>query len=101
MVLMKAGLWSIVSGTETAPDSEADADVRAKFAARRDSALAHIVLSVNPTLLYLLGDPEDPVAVWKKLSDQFQKKSWSNKLSTASKEALLLEIARRRVSTGS
>ena len=39
------------------------------------------MLSVHPSPLYLLGDPEDPVAVWKKLSDQFQKKSWANKLS--------------------
>ena len=37
-------------------------------------------LSVDLTLLYLLGDPEDPVTVWKKLSDQFQKKTWANKL---------------------
>ncbi len=39
------------------------------------------MLSVDPSLLYLLGDPEDTVAVWKKLFDQFQKKSWANKLS--------------------
>ena len=38
------------------------------------------MLSVDPSLLYLIGDPEDPVAVWKKLSDQFQKKKWANKL---------------------
>ena len=31
-------------------------------------------------MLYLVGDPDDPVAVWKKLSDQFQKKTWANKL---------------------
>ena len=48
--------------------------------ALRDSALAHVVLSVDPTLLYMLGDPVDPVAVWKKLSDHFQKKTWANKL---------------------
>ena len=42
--------------------------------------LAMMVLSVDPTLLYLLGDPEDLVTVWKKLSDQFQKKTWANKL---------------------
>ena len=52
-----------------------------KFVSRRDKALAIIVLSVEPSLLYMLGDPEDPVAVWKKLSDQFQKKTWANKLS--------------------
>ena len=79
MALMKEGLWGIVSGTENAPP-EREADKRAKFVARRDKALAIIVLSVEPTLLYLLGDPEDPVAVWKKLSDQFQRKTWANKL---------------------
>ena len=45
-----------------------------------DRALAVIVLSVDPSLFYLIGDPEDPVAVWKKLEDQFQKKSWATKL---------------------
>lgn len=48
--------------------------------ARRDRGLAIVVLSVEPSLLYLIGDPEDPVVVWKKLSDQFQKKTWENKL---------------------
>ena len=79
MALVKDGLWSIVNGTETIPE-EREADKRAKFVARRDRALALIVLSVEPSLLYLLGDPEDPVVVWKKLSDQFQKKTWANKL---------------------
>lgn len=79
MALMKEGLWGIVDGKETAPGEE-EADKHAKFVARRDRALALIVLSVDPMLLYLLGDPTDPTAVWKKLSDQFQKKSWANKL---------------------
>ena len=40
------------------------------------------MLSVNPTLLYLLGpDPENPAIVWKKLGDEFQKKTWMNKLA--------------------
>lgn len=78
MALMKENLWSIVSGTESAPTTT-DAD-RTKFNARKDKALAIIVLSVDPSLLYLLGDPDDPIAVWKKLADQFQKKSWANKL---------------------
>ena len=74
MALMKDGLWNIVNGTETIP-SEREADKRAKFIARRDRARALIVLSVEPSLLYLLGDPEDPVAVRRKLSNQFQKKT--------------------------
>ena len=79
MVLMKEGLWSIVNDIEQAPRGE-DQEKLTKFAARKDRALALIVLSVEPALLYLLGDPDDPVAVLKKLSDQFQKKTWANKL---------------------
>ena len=79
MALMKDGLWSIVSGSERAP-AAAKADKYAKFVARRDRALAIIVLSVEPSLLYLIGDPEDPIIVWQKLADQFQKKTWANKL---------------------
>ena len=70
---MKNGLWNIVNGTETAP-SVSDTDRRAKFVTRRDRALATIVLSVKPSLLYLIGDPEDPITVWQKLANQFEKK---------------------------
>ena len=35
---------------------------------------------MQPSLLYLIGEPEDPTIVWKKLSEQFQKKTWANKL---------------------
>ena len=79
MALVKDGLWNIVNGTETMPE-EGDADRRAKFEGRKDRALALIVLSIEPSLLYLIGEPEDPIAVWKKLSEQFQKKTWANKL---------------------
>ena len=78
MALTKDGLWGIVSGTEAAP-AEADADKYRKFVARRDRALVIIVLSVDPSLLYLLGEPENPGTVWKKLANQFQKKALSKK----------------------
>ena len=42
--------------------------------------MAIIVLSMDPAILYLIRDPKDPTEVWKKLSDQFQKKTWANKL---------------------
>ena len=48
---------------------------------RRDRALATIVLSVDPSLLHLIADPDDPVVVWNKLADQFQKTTWANKLA--------------------
>ena len=55
MALMKDGLWSIVTGSEVEPDRE-DANKYVKFEARRDRTLAIIVLAVDPSLLYLLGD---------------------------------------------
>ena len=45
MTLMKDGLWGIVNGTETAP-AEREAEKRVKFMARRDRALALIVLYI-------------------------------------------------------
>lgn len=77
MALMRDGLWGIIEGTEVEPHEPGD---RLKFLARRDKALATIVLMVDPSLLYLIGEPEDPIAVWKKLADQFQRKTWANKL---------------------
>ena len=67
--------WDIVNGTEEAPKEE-NAIARRKFMARRDCTLTIIVLAVDLSLLYLLGDLEDPKAVWKKLEEQFQPKTW-------------------------
>ena len=85
MVLIREGLWGIVAGTEGAPDPGTDAGDYAKYVSRRDKALATIVLAVDTSLLYLVGDPVDPAAVWGKLSGQFQKRTWANKLSLRKK----------------
>ena len=78
MALLKEGLWGIVSLTEQSPDVK-DKNFP-KFLARKDKALATIVLTVQPSLLYLIGDPEDPSEVWQTLESQFQKRTWANKL---------------------
>ena len=67
------------SETEHDP-GESQVEAHKKFVSRRSCALAIIVLAVEPSLLYLIGDPEDPVTVWNKLEGQFQKKTWANKL---------------------
>ena len=64
MALMKDSLWDIISGIEPLSD-ERNADARRKFMTRSDRALTIIVLAVDPSLLYLLGDPKDPRAVWQ------------------------------------
>ena len=71
MALVKDGLWDIASGTKTAPAE--GAEQIAKLNTRRDKALATVVLSIDPNLLYIVGpDPTNPMVVWKALSDQFQ-----------------------------
>ena len=85
MALMREGLWSIVKKDEVMPKLNPERlreseESRRKFKIRYEKALTTIVLSVSPSLLYLLGDPEDPVEVWETLENQFQKKSWANKL---------------------
>ena len=56
----------------------------AAITVERIKALATLVLLVEPSLLYLIGDTEDPNTVWK-LSHQFCKKSWANKLDLRQK----------------
>ena len=72
MALVREGLWGIVSGTETAPAKAATA--------KRSFSPEGIVRWLRSSLqlirrccIYLIGDPEDPVAVWQKLQNQFQK----------------------------
>ncbi len=87
---MKESLWRIVTGEETEPTG--DDSARAKFATKRNRALATVVLSVDTSLLYLIGDPVDPVVVWKKLADQFEKKTWATRLDLRRKlHSLLLK----------
>ena len=79
MALMKDDLWDIVEGLEECPSQETEPEKYAKYKVRKNKALAIIVLSVDPSQIYLLGDPQDPTVVWNKLEEQFQRKSWINK----------------------
>ena len=82
MTLIKKNLWGIVSEQETAL-LDANTEQLSKFVARSDQALAMMVLSIEPSLLYIIGDSKSPVKVWKRLSDHFQKKSWGPQTSTS------------------
>ena len=44
-----------------------------------------ILLSIEPSLLYLIGEPEDPAVVREKLANQFQKRTLANKLELRGK----------------
>ena len=72
MALVKEGLWNIVEGKETAPAAEADG--YAKFVERRDRALAFVVLSIDPSLLYLIVNPLTPRRYGRSLMTNFRKR---------------------------
>ena len=79
MALIRDGLLEIVNEMETVPTE--GAEVQAKFVASCDKALVAIAFAIEPNLLYLTGaNPTDPVVVWNSLADQFQHKTWGNKL---------------------
>ena len=81
MALIRDGVWNIVNGTEIVPDSRAEIGLHAKYLLCKDRTLATIVPSLEPSLLYLIWDPDDRGVVWKNSADQFQKKTWANKLA--------------------
>ena len=85
MTLVREGQWGLVSGTEESPDPRTEAEKHTKYLAKRDRALATIVLAIGTSLLYLLGDPQDPAIVWEQLSQQFQRRTCANKLSLRKK----------------
>lgn len=78
-MIMKESLWRIVTGEGTSPVG-GDVAARVKFVGRKDRVLATVVLSVDSSLLYLISNPEDPVVVWKKLADKFEKSTWATRL---------------------
>ena len=85
---MKDDLWGVVIESER-PFEENKSDEYAMFVVRRDCALSIIVLAMDPSLLYLFDDPNNPVTVWKKLENHLQRKTWCNKLELQCKLHLL------------
>ena len=68
IALIRNGVWNIVNGTEIVPNSRTEMGLHAMYLSRKDCTFATIVLSLEPSLLYLIGDPDDPEVVWKKIS---------------------------------
>ena len=84
VALMRDGLFSIVSGTEEEPTRAEDL---AKFNLRKDRALSTIILSMEPSQLYLVGPEEEsnPTGLWFKLETIYQQTSFSNRLTLRKK----------------
>ena len=60
----------------SAPAADSSAAVIAAYNSKKKKAVSTIVLTISPSLLYLIGDPVDPSVVWGKLENHFQKPCW-------------------------
>ena len=74
MALKKVKVWGTVSGNKSAPVEDTVDEMKGYYASRWDKALATIVFLADLLLLYLLGNPDNPVCVWRKLEEQYQNK---------------------------
>ena len=63
MALIRGGLWNVVKEMAIVPSSKTDAIFHTKYLLHKDRALAMIILSVEQSLLYFIGDPNDPAVV--------------------------------------
>ena len=83
MFLLSQNVWTIVDGSEAVPEATA---ALALYTARQGKALSILVLSLSPSLLYLVGsNPSDPAVVWTTLENHFQKSSWANQFALRKK----------------
>ena len=76
---MREDLSGFIDGTKIAP-GEDNPTALASYSKRSNKALSLIVLSIEPRLLYIIGEPKDPLTVWEKLSATYMKKTWANRL---------------------
>ena len=80
MLLMGRDLWEIVEGTEILPQ-EAGQATRQKFRKRENQALSMICLAVSTPLQIYVRPAKSPREAWKSLSDHFEEKTLSKKIS--------------------
>ena len=75
-------LFGYVDGSEQKPADTANAEDKAKYKLTCNSAkaLSTIVLSINPSQLYLITDCEEPQDAWDKLKRHFERSTLANKL---------------------
>lgn len=68
-VLRSKGLWDIVNGTETAPTTTAELP---SFRRRRDTALSHIIITIDDSCSAAVITLRDPKEVWNTLKEMYK-----------------------------
>ena len=71
-ILIREDLWNIVNKTAIIPNLKTNANLYSKYLWQKDCALMTSALLVELSLLYLIGNPDDPAVVLKKIADQFK-----------------------------
>ena len=79
MALMKDSLWGIVNENRSL-GGRCSCRYPQKVHCEKGQSTSYRCASRDPSLLYMLGNRENPAAVWTPLEEQFQRKTWSNKL---------------------
>jgi len=79
MLLVKE-LWNVTTGTEVLPNDANDA-ARADFNSRSQKALSSLVMSIDPSQLYLITSCEVAREAWDILKQHFEANTLNNKLS--------------------
>ena len=81
MVLIRDGIWNMVNGTEIVPDSRTGMGITCEvFIAQRSRIGDDCTLSRTVTFVPNWGSRRSGSSM-EKIADQFQKKTWANKLA--------------------
>ncbi len=77
MIFKNKDAWGIVTGTEKMPPDTAPAE-RADYCRREQKAQSALCLSIDDALLHLVRTEKTVIQMWKRLCDNFEKKSPNN-----------------------
>ena len=78
-LLMAKGLWKFVDGSAVLAE-DPTREEREKFQAEQQKAFSTIVMSVSPSLLYLITSCELPKNAWDILKRHFERDTLADKL---------------------
>lgn len=83
-LLVRKGLWDVVSGDETLPSGSPNTKAVRAFRKRQAEACAEIILHVEPSQLPFIED-DDPKVVWDNLAAMHQARGMATRLTVRRK----------------
>ncbi|KAJ7658288.1 hypothetical protein DFH06DRAFT_1297632, partial [Mycena polygramma] len=83
-LLVRKGLWDVVSGDESLPNGSPNTKAVRAFRKRQAEACAEIILHVEPAQLPFIDD-DDPKVVWDNLAAMHQARGMATRLTVRRK----------------